>query len=543
MDFDRTNLVPFSLDIGSTERLDVNGGGGADTITGSAGLAGLIRLRLDGGADNDRITGGDGADVLLGGDGNDVLTGFRGADSVFGGYGSDRMIWNNGDGSDVMEGGAGYDIVQVNGAVVGDAFTIAANGARVDFDRTNLVPFSLDIGSTERLDVNGGGGADTITGSAGLAGLIRLRLDGGADNDRITGGDGADVLLGGEGNDVLLGDRGADRVYGGNGNDRMIWNNGDGSDVMEGGAGYDTVQVNGAAVGDAFTIGANGPRVDFDRTNIVTFSLDIGSTERLDVNGGGGADTITGSAGLAGLIRLRLDGGADNDRITGGDGADVLLGGEGNDVLLGDRGADRVYGGNGNDRMIWNNGDGSDVMEGGAGYDIVQVNGAVVGDAFTIAANGARVDFDRTNLVPFSLDIGSTERLDVNGGGGADTITGSAGLAGLIRLRLDGGADNDRITGGDGADVIVGGDGNDVLTGRSDADVFVFDDGTDRITDFDDGVDTIRIVVNGIDSFADLTGLMSDVGPNAMIDFGNGDRLGLQGVSIVDLDAGDFVFG
>lgn len=127
---------------------------------------------------------------------------------------------------------------------------------------------------------------------------------------------------------------------------------------------------------------------------------------------------------------------------------------------------------------------------------------------------------------------------NITGSNGADTLIGTPNNDLINAL-----AGNDLVRGANGNDVLLGGDGNDVLTGRSDADVFVFDDGTDRITDFDDGVDTIRIVVNGIDSFADLTGLMSDVGPNAMIDFGNGDRLGLQGVSIVDLDAGDFVFG
>lgn len=246
-------------------------------------------------------------------------------------------------------------------------------------------------------------------------------------------------------------------------------------------------------------------------------------------HGSNGADTLIGTLNNDFITAL-----AGNDLVRWADSADRIYGGYGNDVLLGDRGADSVYGGHGSDRMIWNNGDGSDLMEGGADYDVVQVNGAAAGDAFTIAANGGRVDFDRTNLIPFSLDIGSSERLEVNGGGGADTITGGAGLAGLIRLRLDGGAGDDRLTGGTG---------NDVLTGGSDADVFVFNDGSDTITDFDDGVDTIRIVVNGIDNFADLTGLMSDVGPDAVIDFGNGDRLELQGVSIVDLDAGDFVFG
>ena len=42
-------------------------------------------------------------------------------------------------------------------------FVVAANGTRIDFDRTNLGPFSLDIGTVETLIVNGIGGDDSFT--------------------------------------------------------------------------------------------------------------------------------------------------------------------------------------------------------------------------------------------------------------------------------------------------------------------------------------------------------------------------------------------
>ena len=247
---------------------------------------------------------------------------------------------------------------------------------------------------------------------------------------RLFGGDGDDRLYGENGNDLLIGNSGADKMFGGWGDDTMVWNNGDGSDLMEGGNGYDTAVVNGSdTAGDEFTIAPNGDRVDFDRVNLVPFSLDIGTTEKLVVNGQGGDDIITGSAGLAGLIKLKLDGGEGNDSITGGDGDDALYGGNGDDVLVGFRGDDKMFGGWGDDRMVWNNGDGSDLMEGGEGYDVAEVNGSDTdGDEFTIAANGHRVAFDRVNLVPFSLDIGTTERLEVNGQGGDDTITAGDGL-------------------------------------------------------------------------------------------------------------------
>jgi Ca2+-binding RTX toxin-like protein len=535
VDFDRVNFGQFGLDIGSTETLLVSGLGGDDTITGGAGLDGLVRLVLSGGAGNDSITGGDGDDLLTGGDGDDRLVGFKGDDRMLGDAGNDRMVWNNGDGSDLMEGGDGDDTAAVNGSeTAGDAFTIAANAGRVDFDRVNFGLFSLDIGSTETLVVNGLGGDDTITGGAGLDGLIVLELAGGDGNDVITGGDGDDLMAGGAGNDRLVGFRGDDRMFGNTGNDRMIWNNGDGTDLMEGGAGFDVAEANGSdTAGDAFTIAANGNRVDFDRVNFGQFSLDIGLTETLVVRGLGGDDTISGASGLDGLIRLQLHGATGNDSVTGGDGDDLLTGDAGNDRLVGFRGDDRMYGGDGADRMVWNNGDGTDLMEGGAGNDVAEVNGSdTAGDQFTVAANGGRVDFDRVNFGQFGLDIGTTEALVVNGLGGDDTMTAGNGLDGLINVHFDGGAGNDSLTGGDG---------DDVLTGGAGADTFVFGRGADEITDYADGTDKIKLAGLGVDDFGDLDGLIQDIGGDVVIDFG-AHELTIENTASAILDAGDFLF-
>lgn len=134
-------------------------------------------MTLNGGNGNDLLTGGDGADQLNGDADNDTLVGFRGNDVMNGGPGDDRLIWNNGDGSDVMNGDDGTDVVEVNGAAAGDAFEIAPDGSRVDFERTNLGPFTLDI-SAEALEVNSGDGDDTI--SVISLPETRIDIDGGA---------------------------------------------------------------------------------------------------------------------------------------------------------------------------------------------------------------------------------------------------------------------------------------------------------------------------------------------------------------------------
>jgi Ca2+-binding RTX toxin-like protein len=347
---------------GAVTKIIVSGGPGANAIdlrgvTDEVFVA-LTGTEISGGGGDDVIDGSELPDAIHGDEGNDRVAGFRnpasGRDVVLGGDGTDTLVWNNGDGSDVMEGEGGDDTVEVNGAAAaGDSFTVNPNGQRVRFDRINLVPFNLDIGTSETLQINGGGGDDTIAGAPGLATLIKVRMDGGDGNDTLTGGNGDDVMAGGTGNDRLVGAQGRDALTGDDGDDTMVWNNGDGSDVMNGAAGDDTVEVNGAAAGDDFRVKPNGDRVRFQRINLVPFSLDIGTTEQLDVNAGGGDDRIVGSKGLATLISSSFDGQDGKDRITGTDGADELTGGRGRDVIRSrDGAADRVDCGAGLDLAI-----------------------------------------------------------------------------------------------------------------------------------------------------------------------------------------------
>jgi Ca2+-binding RTX toxin-like protein len=360
------------------------------------------------------------------------------------------------------------------------------------------------------LVVNAGAGDDQVQIATNL--LQSATVDGGAGLDAITGSDNDDVLrggtendtiAGGDGDDRLIGDPGADDLNGGNGNDTLVWNNGDGSDTMDGeGGGGDEVEVNGAAgPRDVFTVKPNGTRVRFDRVNLVPFNLDI-DAERITVNGLQGDDQVTGDAGLAPLIAMTLNGGqgADtltggdgNDLITGGDDGDTLTGGAGNDRIVGDRGGDTVAGGDGDDTLVWNNGDGSDTMDGENGLDRIEVNGAAgQGDAFTIAPNAARARFQRTNLVPFTLDIGSAEALDARGAGGDDTFAAQPGTGALMAVTADGGTGNDALTGAEEADTFFGGAGNDTLDGGPGPDLLDGQDGDDTLRSRDGQSDLVR---------------------------------------------------
>jgi Ca2+-binding RTX toxin-like protein len=404
------------------------GGAGNDSLTG-----GFAADFLFGDVGNDQLFGKGGADFMFGGAGNDVLTGGAGNDQVFGEAGNDRMVWNPGDGADVNEGGVGNDTVEVNGGNGAETFNITANGARVRFDRIDPAPFSIDIGGTENLVLNANGGDVRITAGNGLAGLVRLTLDGGDGNDTITGGDGDDFLFGGNGNDLIVGGRGADTVRMGAGDDTFIWNPGEGSDTVEGQDGQDAMIFNGADLNETVNISANGDRVRFTR-DIGNVAMDLDDVERLDFNALGGADTITvNDLSSTDLTELNLNlkgssGSGDNQPDT------VIINGTSNDDAI--------------------------VASGSAGQ------ATVLGLGAQINVTGAEPAADRLVLNGHagddSLDASGLDAdailLTINGGDGDDTLIGGAGAD-----LLAGNGGNDRLLGGPGADILDGGPGDNIL--------------------------------------------------------------------------------
>src|SRR5829696_753469 len=451
----------------------------------SAELTDVTAVTINGGGGNDTITGSQFADTISGGAGNDRIIGGRNPantrDIMLGEAGDDTLVWNPGDGDDTMEGADGNDTIEVNGGGGGEQFTVkpSSTPGRVQFDRTGPTPpgpFNLDIGTSERLDMNANGGDDTVTAANGLNALgFALDIDGGDGNDVLTGGDGPDLITGGAGNDRIVGGRNPantrDTMLGDAGDDTLVWNPGDGDDTMDGADGNDTIEVNGGAGGEQFTVKPSSTpgRVQFDRTGPTPpgpFNLDIGTAERLDMNANGGDDTVTAANGLNALgFALDIDGGDGNDVLTGGDGPDLITGGAGNDRIVGGRNPantrDTMLGDAGDDTLVWNPGDGDDTMDGADGNDTIEVNGGGGGEQFTVkpSSTPGRVQFDRTGPTPpgpFNLDIGTSENLDMNANGGDDTVTAANGLNALgFALDIDGGDGNDLLTGGGGPDVIT----------------------------------------------------------------------------------------
>jgi Ca2+-binding RTX toxin-like protein len=509
--------------------ITVNGGPDANVITlvgvTKAAFPAITAVTLNGGGGPDTITGSEYPDVMNGGEGDDRLIGDNndaGTDDVANGEGgNDTMVWNPGDGDDTNEGGAGTDTVEVNGGG-NEQFTVkpSPTAGRVLFDRVNPAPFNVDIGTSERLDLNAAGGDDSLVSDAGLDALgFTLDISGGEGIDNLDGGDGADVIAGDAGNDTITPDDNPpntrDIALGGEGDDTMTWNGGDDDDVNDGGAGNDTVTVNGAPVAESFTLNASAVagHASFDRLATPgpgPFNIDIVASERLDLNANGGDDTFASNGAIAALgLHADVEGADGNDTIDGSDAADLLDGGVGTDQIVPDDNPpgtlDDARGGEGDDTITWNGGDDDDRNEGGPGADISVVNGAPVDEKFTIkpSPTAGRVLFDRLASPgpgAFNIDIGTTEQLRLEANAGNDRIKGAEGVAGRISTILNAGDGNDQVRGTDAIDAISGGKGSDIINSADKAeDTVSCDQGLDlALVDRRDFVRQCEVVLGGL---------------------------------------------
>ncbi|MET1081499.1 MAG: calcium-binding protein [Burkholderiales bacterium] len=470
---------------GALPRSNIFGGAGDDTITGGSG-----NDMLFGQSGNDTILGKGGFDSLFGGSENDTLTGGDADDQVFGEGGDDRMIWNPGDDTDLNEGGANTDTTEVNGGGGAEVFTLTANGARARFDRIDPAPFAIDMGTTENLVLNMGGGNDSFSATGNLAALLKATVDGGAGNDTILGSNGVDTLLGGDGNDFIDGQQGNDVSFLGAGDDVFQWDPGDGSDVVEGQDGTDTMLFNGSAGAEIFEASANGERVRFTR-NLGNIVMDLNDVEKIDLNTLGNTDTVIVND-LSGT-----DVNAINVDLAG------TIGGS-----AGDGAADVV------------------IVNATNGDDIVDVVGA--GTSVSVIGLSAQVNITHSE--------GANDSLVINALGGDDEITATTLPAGVIKLTIDGGAGDDKILGSQGADVVLGGDGNDFVFGDNGNDVALLGAGDDVFQwNPGDGNDTIE----GQDGTDTMLFFGANVAENIDIVANGGRALFLRNVANVTMDLND----
>jgi glucose/arabinose dehydrogenase len=147
-------------------------GGLAATIVGSAG--------------NDNLSGSPGDDVIVGLGGNDTIDGLGGNDTICGGDGADTL--DGGAGADVLLGGTGTDTATYATRTAG--IHVSIDNVANDGNSTDGPAGARDNVRADVENLIGGGGGDTLTGSAAV--------------NRLTGGPRADSLFGVGGNDILF---------------------------------------------------------------------------------------------------------------------------------------------------------------------------------------------------------------------------------------------------------------------------------------------------------------------------------------------------
>ena len=286
--------------------------------------------------------------------------------------------------------------------------------------------------------------------------------------------------------------------------------------------------------GDVFSIDATGALIAGNDTIHGSAATDLIYGDYV-INSGyveGGKDRLFGYAGNDTIFgnegRDQLFGGDNDDLLNGGLDGDIIDGGIGNDLMTGDTGNDSMLGGDGNDTLVA--GSGSDTVDGGVGDDAADA--------------GAGTD----------VMIGGTGKDSLFGGTGTDSITGDAG-----NDTLQGGDQNDTILGGAGFDVLLGGNDNDFLDGGASNDIlfgnagvdtfnFAFGGGTDTVRDMVAGVglnDVIRLEGFGaaFNTFAEVMAAATDNGTDTTINFGGGNILIVQNVTVAQFNTDDFIFG
>ena len=446
----------------------------------------------------DEYTGTDGAETVEGGGGDDTITGLGGDDTLTGNEGADTFVFGSGHGADTI----------TDFTVDTDRIDLSGLTGITSFEQVTIAD---DTDGNAVIDLSAHGG-----GSITLTGVTTSDLD--ADDfvlyqNVYTGSFFSEFLRGGAGDDTLTG---------GGGRDCFVFNEESGNDTI---TDFETANdkiylrsfsstVTWDALSDNFTT------VTDENNVVIAVKIDLSEF-------GGGTITLEGVTSTADLTENIFV----LDKITGSDGVDdVLRGGNSDDTMTGGTGADTFK------FDEWNKG-ADTITDFDTANDKIDLTGfdAQITWAQLSAVISAVVDDPMTP----ETESGTTIDLSSFGGGTItlDGVTSTDLTADMFIL--------DDFVGTAGDDTIEGGTTNDTLTGGDGADTFVFDQdsGSDTITDFTAGTDKIDLsAFTDITSFDDLYTWPSGDGAVIYLGYEGGGRITLEGVSVSDLSADDFIF-
>jgi Ca2+-binding RTX toxin-like protein len=404
--------------------------------------------------------------------------------------------------ADTVNGGAGTDTITLSdtGSIADADFTNVTNIEALTLaDGTNSIVLGAEYSESGSVTVTAGTGADTITMSgvttaqtvafsAGVAGVDVLVATGSTgaitatmDTDDLTA---ADTLTGGSGSDTLT------LTYAANGVT---------SAEMANVTSFETIKVASNTAGwsvtlnDANTVsGVITVDGSLATGNAIVLDATAENDGTVNITGGGGGDTLTGTATTA--TGDTINGAAGADTITGLQGGDTLTGGAGADVFAytavthstgtaKDSITDYTSGTDFLTFTINNSTNTSGqtydatIQTARAGTSAVQSNmsGSIGQTFFDTTNNVLVVNANADNLVT---------TLDYQIGLNAASTAANTVAAGDVRFVITGGSGADTIVTGGGADTITGGAGADALDGGAGVDNYKFSDtnGKDTIT-------------------------------------------------------------
>lgn len=454
-----------------------------------------------------QASGGDGNDTLLGGISADALYGNAGNDSLSGGAGSDVLVGGSGD--DIIDGGEGFDVADYS-------------------NESAAVTVSLGLFTQQD------------TGGAGLDTLVNVEsVIGSGFDDNLTASAAGSTLTGGSGNDVLTGGDGWDDLSGGTGDDTLVDTAGNGN--LQGNAGDDYIDGRASYHSDLSAVFVNYTDTALDVHGDGSLIL----AARTALDGYGDTDTF-------GAAAQSIDGSAFSDFLFGSDTNNHIFGRAGDDAISAQGGNDIIFAGSG-----------ADIIDGGAGFDFINFqddgadhSGAPSQGVSANLATGIVTDqFGDTDSVSnvegivgsegSDTLIGNSEANTLLARGGDDTVSGGAGDD-----TLAGWSGDDTISGDEGHDVIIGDVGDDILSGGLGADTYRFatfadasgDFGHDTITDFDVTQDILDLSLFEVENIADFQAISADDGTNTTISIGVNRSITLNGVTVEQFSASNFVF-
>ncbi len=337
-------------------------------------------------------------------------------------------------------------------------------------------------------------------------------LDGGSGNDVLDGGAGADIMKGGFGDDGFYVDNAGDQVIeaSGQGNDTIYAS----VSFSLAGTYVESLRLQGSA-----NINATG--------NSQANSL-YGNDGDNVLNGGVGADTMAGGLGNDTYV---VDNAGDTVSENAGQGSDLVrssltftLGDFVENLVLTGSTAVNATGNSLNNVITGNNA--ANIIDAGAGADAMSGLGG--------------------NDTYYVDDTGDT--VIEAGGGGTDTVFSSVSftlvgqqienltLTGVGNINAAGNSLANALMGNDGDNVINGGFGADSLTGFAGADIFLFgtSSGADTVTDFS-AAQNDMININAYTHGTVQAAYIVQVGGDVHINLGGSNVITVAAANIADV--------